>query len=125
MFQYLSLAFKNSVRNRRRSMLTIASMAISLCLLGVLMAMYHALFLKDQTPGQAMRLVTRHKVSLALAMPVAYEAKIRQLPGVKETSVWNWFGGTYKDSRNSKNFFGRLGVEPKKFLTIRTGPGNA
>ncbi len=120
MFRYLPLAFKNSLRNRRRSMLTIASMAVSLCLLGVLMAMYHALFLKDQTPGQAMRLVTRHKVSLAQAIPFAYEAKIRAVPGVKEVSVWNWFGGTYKDARNAKNMFGRLGVEPKAFMSIRT-----
>jgi putative ABC transport system permease protein len=120
MFRYFSLAFKNSLRNRRRSILTIASMAVSLCLLGVLMAMYHALFLKNQTPGQAMRLVTRHKVSLTLTLPVAYEARIRAIPGVKETSVWNWFGGTYKDNRNAKNFFGRLGVEPKPFMTIRT-----
>jgi len=119
-FRYLPLAFKNTLRNRRRSILTIASMAVSLCLLGVLMAMYHALFLKDQTPGQAMRLVTRHKVSLAQAIPVSYENKIRNVPGVKEVSVWNWFGGTYKDARNQKNFFGRLGVEPKQFLTIRT-----
>jgi len=120
MFRYFSLAFKNSLRNRRRSILTIASMAVSLCLLGVLMAMYHALFLKDQTPGQAMRLVTRHKVSLAQTIPFAYEDKIRKVPGVKEISVWNWFGGTYKDNRNAKNFFGRFGVEPKAFLTIRT-----
>jgi putative ABC transport system permease protein len=120
MFRYFPLAFKNSLRNRRRSILTIASMAVSLCLLGVLMAMYHALFLKDQTPGQAMRLVTRHKVSLAQTIPFAYEDKIRKVPGVKEISVWNWFGGTYKDNRNSKNFFGRFGVEPKPFLTIRT-----
>ena len=120
MFRYFSLAFKNSLRNRRRSILTIASMAVSLCLLGVLMAMYHALFLKDQTPGQAMRLVTRHKVSLAQAIPFAYEQKIRNVPGVKQVSVWNWFGGTYKDNRNAKNFFGRFGVEPAPFLTIRT-----
>jgi putative ABC transport system permease protein len=120
MFRYLSLAFKNTLRNRRRSILTISSIAVSLCLLGVLMAMYHALFYKDQTPGQAMRLVTRHRVSLAQTIPVAYEAKIRNIPGVKEVSVWNWFGGTYKDARDTKNFFARLGVEPKNFLTIRT-----
>ena len=120
MFRYFSLAFKNTLRNRRRSILTISSIAVSLCLLGVLMAMYHALFFKEQTPGQAMRLVTRHRVSLAQAIPVSYEAKIKQVPGVREVSVWNWFGGSYKDARDSKNFFARLGVEPKPFLTIRT-----
>lgn len=120
MFRYFSLAFKNSLRNRRRSALTISSIAVSLCLLGVLIAMYHALFFAQETPGQALRLVVRHKVSLAQPLPVAYEAKIRHVPGVKQVSVWNWFGGTYKDARDSKNFFARMGVEPKPFMDIRT-----
>jgi len=120
MFRYLSLTFKNTLRNRRRSVLTISSMALSLCLLGVLIAMYHALFLSEATPGQALRLITRHKVSLAQPIPVAYESKIREVPGVKEVSVWNWFGGTYKDNRDQRNFFARLAVEPKAFLAIRT-----
>jgi putative ABC transport system permease protein len=120
MFRYFSLAYKNTFRNKRRSILTISSIAVSLCLFGVMIAMYHALFLSDPTPGQALRLVTRHKVSLTLAIPISDEAKVRQIPGVKEISVWNWFGGTYKDARDQRNFFARLGVEPKAFLTIRT-----
>ncbi len=81
--------------------------------------MYHAMFFGEQTPGQALRLVVRHRVSLAQPIPIAYEAKIRSVPGVKEVSVWNWFGGTYKDNRDQKNFFARLGVEPAPFLRIR------
>jgi len=120
MFRYLSLAFKNTFRNRRRSILTISSIAVSLCLFGVLIGMYHALFMSQPTPGQALRLVVRHRVSLAQPIPFADEAKVRQIQGVKEISVWNWFGGTYKDNRDQRNFFARLGVEPKAFLTIRT-----
>src|SRR5947199_7440191 len=120
MFRFFSLAFKNSVRNRRRSILTISSIAVSLCLLGVLIAIYHALFYSQATPAQALRLVTRHKVSLAQSIPVAYEEKIRKIPGVKEVSAWNWYGGTYKDNRDQKNFFARFGVEPNAFLTLRT-----
>jgi putative ABC transport system permease protein len=120
MFRYFSLAFKNSLRNRRRSILTISSIAVSLCLLGVLIAIYHALFYHEATPGQALRLVTRHKVSLAQPIPVAYEEKIRKIPGVKVVSAWNWYGGTYKDNRDQRNFFARFGVEPKPFLAIRT-----
>jgi len=85
-----------------------------------MIAMYHALFFSQQTPGQALRLVVRHRVSLAQPIPVAYEAKVRTVPGVREVSVWNWFGGTYKDNRDPNNFFARLGVEPKPFMTIRT-----
>jgi putative ABC transport system permease protein len=82
--------------------------------------MYHALFYSQQTPGQALRLVVRNKISLAQPLPVADEDKIRHIPGVKEISVWNWFGGTYKDNRDPNNFFARLGVEPGPFLKIRT-----
>jgi putative ABC transport system permease protein len=119
MFRYLSLAFKNSLRNKRRSFLTISSVAVSLCLLGVLIAIYHALFMHDQSPGQALRLVVRNRVSLAQPIYASYEEKVRRVPGVKEVSVWNWYGGTYKD-QDQKNFFARFAVEPKAFLTIRT-----
>jgi len=119
-FRYFPLAFKNSIRNRRRSILTISSIAVSLCLLGCLLAIYYALFYKDATPGQALRLVVRHRVSLAQPLPASYENQIRRVPGVREISVWNWFGGTYKDQRDPNNFFARFGVEPKPFLTIRT-----
>ncbi|MBV9265534.1 MAG: ABC transporter permease, partial [Acidobacteriaceae bacterium] len=113
-------AYKNSIRNKRRSILTIASIAVSLCLLGVLIAIYHALYFSEATPGQALRLIVRHKVSLAQAFPSAYEQKIRQVPGVVEISPWNWYGGTYKDNRDPKNFFARFGVDPARFLKIRT-----
>jgi putative ABC transport system permease protein len=120
MFRYFSLAFKNSLRNKRRSILTISSIAVSLCLLGVLITIYHALFYGQQTPGQALRLVTRHKVSLAQAILSSYEDKIRTVRGVKEVSAWNWYGGTYKDSRDPNNYFARFAVDPKAFMIIRT-----
>jgi putative ABC transport system permease protein len=120
MFRYFSLAYKNSVRNKRRSVLTISSIAVSLCLLGVLIAIYHALYFSKATPGQALRLIVRHKVSLAQAFPSAYEQKIRRVPGVVEVSPWNWYGGTYKDNRDQKNFFARFGVDPAAFMRIRT-----
>jgi putative ABC transport system permease protein len=120
MIRYFGLAFKNSWRNKRRTILTLSSMAVSLCLLGVLLAIYHSLFYGEATPGQALRVVVRHKVSLGNPIPLAYEAKVRKVPGVKELSPWNWFGGTYKDARESKNFFARFGVEPAAFLRIRT-----
>ncbi len=120
MFRYFSLAVKNTIRNRRRSILTICSMAASLCLLGVLFAIYNAMFYKEATPGAALRVIVRHRVSLAQAMPYAYEGRIRQVPGVKEISTWDWFGGVYKDQRDQRNFFAKFGVEPPAFMTIRT-----
>ncbi len=118
MLRFLPLMFKNTLRNRRRSLLTIGSVAVSLCILGVLLAMYHALFMSDPTPSQALRLVVRHRVSLTVPLPVAYEQKIQAVPGVKDLMIWDWFGGTYKDSRDPKNFFARFGTQPDRLFIV-------
>lgn len=110
---------KNSLRNRRRSVLTIFSIAASLCLLGVMFALYRGLFLAPPTPGQELRLVTHHKVSITQPIPAYFGDKIRQVPGVREAMIWQWFGGTYKDARDQKNFFARFCVEPDKFFKVR------
>ncbi len=115
MFRHLSLIFRNSLRNRRRSLLTIISIAVSLCLLGLLVALYRAFFFSEATPDQALRLVTRHRVSLANPLPLSYLQRIKQVQGVKEVSVFQWFGGTYKDNRDSANMFARFGVDAEKF----------
>ena len=111
---------KNSLRNRRRSLLTIGSVAVSLCLLGVLFAIYNTLFLGEATPAQALRLIVRHRVSLTQSMPVSYRQKIEQVPGVKQVMIWQWFGGTYKDARDPKNFFARFAAEPDRIFSVRT-----
>src|SRR5271167_884348 len=119
MFRYLPLMLKNSLRNRRRSVLTIFSIAASLCLLGVLFALYRGLFLAPPAPGQELRLVTHHKVSITQPIPAYFGDKIRQVPGVREATIWQWFGGTYKDASDTRNFFARFCVEPDKFFRVR------
>jgi putative ABC transport system permease protein len=118
MFRYLPLIVKNCWRNRRRTTLTIISVGVSMCLLGVLMAVFHAMYLSDPTPEQALRLVTRNRISLTVQIPQFYMDRIRQVPGVKEVMPSQWFGGTYKDARDPKNFFARFGVDPEKMFTI-------
>jgi putative ABC transport system permease protein len=114
----LPLIFKNSWRNRRRTLLTILSIAASLCLLGILMAVYQAFYLSDGAPEQALRLVTRNKVSLTVSLPQFYEQKIKALPGVHETMIANWYGGKYKDDR-PENFFARFAVAADKLFIVR------
>ncbi len=115
MFRYLSLVLKNCWRNARRTLLTIASVGVSMCLLGVMIAMYHALYLSDAPPEEALRLVTRNRVSLTVVIPQSYEARMKQIPGVREVMISQWFGGTYIDS---KNFFARMAVEPEKLFNV-------
>ena len=98
--RYLPLILKNSWRNRRRTILTIASIGISMCLLGVMVATFHAFYLSDPTPQQALRLVARNRISYTVSMPLSYEAEIQHVPGVREVMVSQWFGGVYKDARD-------------------------
>lgn len=119
MRDYLLFIVKNALRSKRRAFLTMASVALSFCLLAVLMALYHALFLSaPATPGQALRLVVHHKVSLTQELPLSYEKKIATLPGVRDMTSLRWFGGTYKDARDPRNNFAQFGIEPAHLFNV-------
>ena len=93
------------------------SVGVSLCLLGLLMAIYHALFFSTPTPGSEMRLVTRNRVSLGQPLPAFYGEKIRSIPGVRETEIEQWTGGKYIDD-HPEHMFARMAIEPDKFFTV-------
>jgi putative ABC transport system permease protein len=120
MLRYIPLMIKNALRSRRRTILTICSVAASMCLLGTMFAIYRALFLSEPSAAQALRLITYHRVSLTQPLPIAFGDKIRRVPGVRDASIWQWFGGTYKDARDRRNFFARFSVEPEHFIRIHT-----
>lgn len=115
----MPLIVRNTMRNRRRSALTVASLAVSLCLLGVLLALSRALFFGgESTSGEALRLVVHHKIALTQDLPVSDEAKIEQIPGIHSVTSLRWFGGTYKDSRDPKNRFGQFAIEPQRLFDV-------
>ena len=116
--RFLPLILRNSWRNRRRTLLTIASIGVSMCLLGVMIAMYSAFWLSKPQDNQALRLVVRNRVSLAVFLPLAYHQQIEKIPGVREVMVDTWFGGVYKDAREARNNFPRFSVEPEKLFTL-------
>ena len=73
---------KNAFRNIRRSILTVLSISFSLLLLTLMMAIWRNFYMSKGSEESALRLVTRHKVSLTFTMPSFYREKIRALPGV-------------------------------------------
>lgn len=119
MLQYLPLVVKNTIRNKRRTILTIASVAASLCLLGILMAFYRSFFYSETTEQQAHRLIVRNRVSLANPLRRSYLPIIRKVPGVQEATIYQFFAGSYKDDTPSESF-ARFAIEPE-FL-FRTFP---
>ncbi len=118
MWKYLPFALKNSLRNRRRTALTMLSVSISLFLLGTLVAIYFAFYHRDVAPEQALRLATIHRVSLVFPLPEFYVARIAQVPGVKAVCKMSWYGGVYIDRRPEHNF-ARFAVDADKIFAIR------
>ena len=86
MRKYIPFAFKNSLRNKRRTILTIASISVSLFLLGMLIAVYHAFYFRAAPPEQALRLVMRNRVSLAFTLPEYDELRSVRFPESKKSS---------------------------------------
>ena len=118
MWKYLPFALKNSLRNRRRTALTMLSVSISLFLLGTLVAIYFAFYHRDVAPEQALRLATIHRVSLVFPLPEFYVGRIAQVPGVKAVCKMSWYGGVYIDRRPEHNF-ARFAVDADKIFLIR------
>src|SRR5579859_5923079 len=94
MLRFWPLVLKNALRNRRRSALTVLSVAASFCLLGVLMSMYHIFFLTRPSPDHALRLCVRNRIAITNSMPASYEQRIRQNNGDHEVTVFQYFGGS-------------------------------
>src|SRR5579863_852778 len=118
MLRYLPLILRNSWRNRRRTILTIASVGISMCLLEVMISLFHAFYVSAPAPEEALRLVTRNKISLTQVFPESYARQIEHISGVRLVMYNQWFGGVYKDARDPNNFFARMAVEPEKLFTM-------
>ncbi|MBI2925779.1 MAG: ABC transporter permease [Verrucomicrobia bacterium] len=96
------LILRNALRNKRRFALTVSSVAVSLFLLTMLQVVLRGLTDPTPTDDSALRIVVRHKVSLANMLFSKYKARLERLPGVKHVTKLLWFGGIYRDE---KNFF--------------------
>src|SRR6516165_9518358 len=112
--KYLHLIWSNLKRKKLRTGLTLLSIAVAFILFGFLAALKQALAGGITIEGQN-RLVVRNKVSLILALPQSYQARMLRIPGVAAASHMTWFGGVYQDP---KNFFMQSPVVPEEFLDM-------
>src|SRR6476660_1020250 len=104
----LLLILRNVFRNKRRTILTILSIGVSLFLISTLRTMLVSLESPPMTPESAKRVVTRHRTSLTNPLPIAYRNRIRSVAGVDQAIATQWLGGEYKDP---SNFFAQFAVD--------------
>lgn len=113
--KFARLLFTNVARNKRRSLLTVASIAVSIFLVATLLTVLSELEDPPQTPASALRLICRHRVSMTNFLPKAYRQKIERVDGVDAVIGSLWFGGVYKDP---KNFFAQFAVDADRFFDV-------
>jgi len=111
---FLRLVFKNALRHKLRTSLTIVGIVVAITAFGLLRTVIDAWYAGANASSSA-RLVTRNAVSLVFALPLTYTEKIRQVPGVTAVSWANWFGGVYI---REGNFFPQFAVDPPTYLDI-------
>src|SRR5581483_3229149 len=95
---FVRLILKNALRNRRRTALTILSVAVSLFLLVSLRTL--VLEMRGDTlmtKQSSQRLITRSAVSLQIPLPIAYKEKLARIPGVLRVSEYQWIPSWYRE----------------------------
>jgi putative ABC transport system permease protein len=110
----LKYLFRNILRHKLRSFLTVLSVSIavlSYCLLNTIINAWYA----GVSASSSYRLIVRNAISLVFSLPISYRERIKQLKGVTNVAYGNWFGGIYIEE---KNFFANFAVEPETFLKL-------
>ena len=112
--KFLPLVLANLGRHKRRTLLTIASVALALFLFASLRTVVTTLAATAQFGG-ARRLVATNATGIVFPLPLAYANRIKAVPGVEAVSWANWFGGRYGDG---KRFFANFAVDAESYLAM-------
>jgi putative ABC transport system permease protein len=108
------LIYKNLLRHKLRTLLTILGFTIAVMSYGLLNTVVTAWYAAVDASAQN-RLIVRHSVSFTLPLPYSYKAQIERVPGVSKISYSNWFGGIYIEE---KNFFPKMAVDASTFFDL-------
>jgi putative ABC transport system permease protein len=112
--KFLGLVLKSARRSKRRTLLTVISVAIAVFLFSSLRAVLDG-FNAAAEQSSSTRIVTLRSTSLFFQMPSSHAQVIRSTPGVQDLTWANWFGGVYKDPQN---FFAQFAIDPESYLRM-------
>jgi putative ABC transport system permease protein len=112
--KYRHLLTSNLFRKKIRTTLTVGSFAVALLLFGLLAVVRGAFNQRLEVAG-ADRLVIVNKVSIIQPLPISYKERLLQVPGVKQVTHANWFGGVYQDERN---FFPQFAIDTDTYRAM-------
>ncbi len=108
---FILLIVKSAFRNRLRTLLTSAGVAIAIVAFLFLRTFVAAWYAGVESAASD-RMIVRNKISITFSLPLSYIDKIKNVPGVSGVSYENWFGGVYLDERN---FFAKFAADDAVF----------
>jgi putative ABC transport system permease protein len=108
--KYAILVLKNLTRSKRRTILTVLSIAVSLFIFSALVSMPAVAnrFLADS--ASSTRLACHNKAGVTYAIPEAYAQRIATTPHVVAVTTQSWYGGIYHEVSDQ---FPNMSVDPQ------------
>jgi putative ABC transport system permease protein len=124
--KYMALVFKNLLRSKRRTFLTVLSIAVSLFIFSALVSIPTVANQILGNTASSTRVATHNKAGLAYSIPVAYKQRIVTIPHVEVVVPESWFGGVYHevydqfpnlaaDPDNVDQMWPDWGISPEQF----------
>jgi putative ABC transport system permease protein len=110
--KYLHLIWAALFRRKARTIFTLLSVLAAFLLFGLLDSVRTAFADAGNSVAGVDRLLTISKVSFTVSLPKSLQGRIENIPGVKQVTYANWFGGVYQDP---KNFFANEAVASNFF----------
>jgi putative ABC transport system permease protein len=95
--KFTSLVFKNLFRSRRRTVLTVLSIAVSLFVFGALVSLPSVANQVLADTASSVRIACHTKMGIAYPLPEAYKLKIATTPHVVAVTPSNYYAAIYHD----------------------------
>ncbi len=111
MMKYAMLVLKNLTRSKRRTVLTIISIAVSLFIFSALVSLPTVANEILADTASSVRIAVHNKAGLTYALPEAYKTRIATTPHVVAVVPESWFGGIYHEVSDA---FPNLAVDPEQ-----------
>jgi putative ABC transport system permease protein len=108
--KYAMLVLKNLTRSKRRTILTVLSIAVSLFIFSALVSMPAVVneFLADS--ASSTRIAVHNKAGVTYGIPEAYKQRVAATPHVVAATAASWFGGIYHEVSDQ---FPNMAVDPE------------